>query len=92
MQQSRDIVRDARKEIADEYKKIEEARVAYDHALKASQSDGTAPPDPTNVELRSLDELQTDLADQKSSLDMTLQANAGVVEQYDKREKDVSDN
>lgn len=89
LQQSRDIVSEAREDIAEEYRKIEEARVAYDRDLEASKADGTAPPDPTNVELRSLEELQTDLANQKSTLDITLQANAGVVEQYDKRQKDV---
>ena len=60
-------------------------------ALEKSKKDGTPPPDPEGVELRSREELENELERQKAKLDLNLNTNPGVVEQYEKRKRDVSD-
>jgi hypothetical protein len=60
-------------------------------ALEKSKEDGNPPPDPEGVELRSREELENELERQRAKLDLNLNTNPGVVEQYEKRKRDVSD-
>jgi structural maintenance of chromosomes protein 5 len=77
-------------ELREEYGEIEQTRIEYDNACKKAEKDGTAPPSGEGVELRSTEELRAELETQQANLEMNLNTNPGVVEQYEKRKKDVS--
>lgn len=83
------LISDAREDLREEYQAIEDARTAYDKALLKSRKEGSTPPSMEGVELRSLNELQTALETQRTNLEMNHAANPGVVEQYEKRKRDV---
>ena len=72
-----------------EYNQIETARVEYDEALKQARDKGTPLPDPTGVELRSAETLRVDLDAQKTGLELHLNTNPGVIEQYERRQAEV---
>ncbi|KAJ6600848.1 hypothetical protein B0H10DRAFT_1738427, partial [Mycena sp. CBHHK59/15] len=68
----------------------EQARTAYDQAVQEAEKNGEDPPMPAeNVDLRTMDELQTELEKQEANLEMNTNTNPGVVEQYEKRKRDV---
>jgi hypothetical protein len=62
----------------------------YDKEVTAAEEQGRPPPPPDGVDLRSLDELQAELDTQRAALELNLNTNPGVVEQYEKRKRDVS--
>jgi len=62
----------------------------YDNALKTAEENRTTPPAQEGVDLRTADELQAELANQKAQLELNMITNPGIVEQYEKRKKDVS--
>lgn len=93
---SRKALDDSRKKIEEvddelraEYNQIETARVEYDEALKQARDKNTPPPDPTGVELRGAETLRVDLDAQKTSLELHLNTNPGVIEQYERRQAEV---
>lgn len=89
LDRSRDALNNAEPPISEEYQQIENARVEYDTALKNANERGGPMPDGTGVDLRSVDELQAELETQQANLEMNLNTNPGVVEQYEKRKRDV---
>jgi structural maintenance of chromosomes protein 5 len=77
-------------ELRAEYEVIEQTRTEYERACKVAEEEGKTPPDAKDVELRSTEELQAELETQEANLAMNLNTNPGVVEQYEKRKKEVS--
>ncbi|KAJ7692435.1 P-loop containing nucleoside triphosphate hydrolase protein [Mycena rosella] len=79
-------------EMREEYQKVESARLAHDQAVaQAAEAHAPAPEPGEKVDLRSLEELQTELEKQETSLEMNTNTNPGVVEQYEKRKHDIAD-
>ncbi len=77
-------------EVQEQYKQIEKDRVEYETAVKEAEEKGLAPPKvPDSIDMRSSEELQAELATQRAKLDITLNTNPGVIEQYEKRKRDV---
>ena len=72
-----------------EYEEIERVRGDYEQACKTAEEQGTMPPSNKGVELRTTDELYAELETQQANLAMNLNTNPGVVEQYEKRKKEV---
>jgi chromosome segregation ATPase len=87
---SREKVFGASEELREGYEKIERRRTEYEKAYNKAEQDGTTPPPSTDVELRSTEELQAELETQQANLEMNLNTNPGVVEQYEKRKKEAS--
>lgn len=86
---SRDAVDEAPDDVREEYQIIETERAEWEakekEALKTGRPlEGSSPIDP-----RSLDELQAEMDTQRANLEMNLSTNPGVVEQYEKRKRDV---
>jgi hypothetical protein len=77
-------------ELRTEYEAIEQTRTEYERACKVAEENGTTPPDSKGVELRATEELYAELETQEANLAMNLNTNPGVVEQYEKRKKEVS--
>jgi chromosome segregation ATPase len=73
-----------------EYEEIEQRRTEYEKECKKAETDGSTPPSNEGVELRSTDELRAELDTQQAKLEMNLNTNPGVVEQYEKRKKEVN--
>lgn len=91
LEHSRTVIGSLTEELQVEYKTIENARLLYEKDVAQAEETGTAPPPPgENVDLRTADELSEELNVQQANLDMNLNTNPGVVEQYEKRKRDVS--
>lgn len=91
LKESRRVINEINPDLHAEYDEIESKRTAYDKELAAAEQEGRTPPSAEDVDLRSLDELQAALETQRTNLDLNLATNPGVVEQYEKRKRDVSD-
>ncbi|KAK7023765.1 structural maintenance of chromosomes protein 5 [Favolaschia claudopus] len=90
MQTSQDMLKELQEELREEYQEQEQARTAYETIVKESQKNGQEPPPPAeNVDLRSMEELQMELEKQEANLEMNTNTNPGVVEQYEKRKRDI---
>ncbi|KAJ6450163.1 hypothetical protein C8R45DRAFT_883718 [Mycena sanguinolenta] len=90
MEESQQILLQLPEELCDEYRAQEQARDAYDKAVKAAEEVGQEPPVPgDDVDLRSRAELETELEKQEAALEMNANTNPGVVEQYEKRKRDI---
>jgi hypothetical protein len=77
-------------ELRDEYQEREQARGPYDKAVEEAVKSGEEPPAPEEgIDVRSMEELQTELEKQEANLEMNANTNPGVVEQYEKRKRDV---
>jgi chromosome segregation ATPase len=77
-------------ELRDEYQEREQARGPYDKAVEEAVKSGEEPPAPEEgIDVRSMEELQTELEKQEANLEMNVNTNPGVVEQYEKRKRDV---
>lgn len=90
LKDSREVISQMRDELQAEYKEIEDLRLAYEKDVKEAEQAGRTPPSSEGVDLRTVDELEAELEAQKAQLDITLATNPGVVEQYEKRKRDVS--
>ncbi|KAF7374118.1 Structural maintenance of chromosomes protein 5 [Mycena sanguinolenta] len=90
MEESQQILLQLPEELVEEYRVQEQARDAYDKAVKAAEEAGREPPVPgDDVDLRSRAELETELEKQEAALEMNANTNPGVVEQYEKRKRDI---
>jgi len=87
---SRQVISAITPELREQYNEIEAARMLYDKEVAAAEEEGRPPPPSDGVDLRSLDELRAELETQRAALDLNLNTNPGVVEQYEKRKRDVS--
>jgi hypothetical protein len=91
MRESVELLNNLSEELREEYSVIEARRNAYEQAVEAARRNGQDPPDPDeDVDLRTMDELQAELELQEANLEMNTNTNPGVVEQYEKRKRDVS--
>jgi hypothetical protein len=91
LDESRRVINEINSELHAEYDGIESKRTAYDKDLVAAEQEGRTPPSAEGVDLRSLEELQATLETQRANLDLNLATNPGVIEQYEKRKRDVSE-
>ena len=89
LETSRKVLAAATEEIQNEYATIEEVRLRYEKELKLAKEQKLPEPDASGVDFRTVDELQAELETQRANLDMNLNTNPGVVEEYEKRKKDV---
>ncbi|KAG5644817.1 hypothetical protein DXG03_007639 [Asterophora parasitica] len=89
MQESKDVITAADPELRKQYEAIEATRVKYEQDLLAAEQGGVTPPTAAGVDLRTMDELETELDTQRANLDLNLNTNPGVVEQYEKRKRDI---
>ena len=89
LERSRQVLAAASEEIQKEYGTIEEVRLLYEKELELAKKQGLPEPDRSGVDFRTVDELQTELETQRANLDMNLNTNPGVVEEYEKRKRDV---
>ena len=63
--------------------------MTYEKELELANRQGLPEPDASAVDFRTVDELQAELETQRANLDMNLNTNPGIVEEYEKREQDV---
>ncbi|KAF8211899.1 hypothetical protein K438DRAFT_1957699 [Mycena galopus ATCC 62051] len=90
MDRSQEILLQLPDELREEYREQEQVRVAYEKAVEAATKKGEEPPVPgDDVDLRTTDELEAELDKQKANLEMNANTNPGVVEQYEKRKRDI---
>ena len=90
LQRSRDTVAAAPDDVKDEYTALESARMEWEKEAKEAKEQGLPPPDDAHIDQRRVEELEAELEQQQAELEMNLGTNPGVVEQYEKRKRDVS--
>lgn len=90
LETSRETLDAAPADVKAEYEEIDRKRGDYDEASRHAAANGLPQPDSSGVELRTVDDLQTDLETHKVKRNMIMATNPGVVEQYEKRKRDVS--
>ncbi|EEB86791.1 hypothetical protein MPER_16119, partial [Moniliophthora perniciosa FA553] len=76
-------------ELAEIGRRIQASRKEYHRALKEAEANGTEPPSKENIDLRNYNELEMALEGQKAQLELVTKTNPGVVEQYEKRKREV---
>ncbi len=86
---SRRVLADAEPDIKEKQDVIANARLAYDRDAKKAEETGSTPPDSEGIDLRSSEELGAELERQEAQLEITLNTNPGVMEEYEKRKRDV---
>ena len=89
LERSRHDLAAASEEIQKEYAIIEEVRLVYEKNLELAKKQGLPEPDPSGVDFRTVGELQAELETQRANLDMNLNTDPGIVEEYEKRKRDV---
>ncbi|KAF9458464.1 P-loop containing nucleoside triphosphate hydrolase protein [Collybia nuda] len=89
LDESRRVIGEISDNLREEYNEIETKRTLYDKELAAAEQEGRTPPSADGVDTRSLEELQADLDTQRANLELNLNTNPGVVEQYEKRKRDI---
>lgn len=91
LDRSRNVLDEAPDEVRKEYQEMEAVRLDWDAKVKEAKAKGLPPPDPagTKVDTRTANELKAELETQQAKLDLNLHTNPGVVEQYEKRKRDV---
>lgn len=87
---SKETIADISADLREEYNEIGSKRIEYETELAAAEAEGRTPPSADGVDLRSFIELQAELETQRTNLELNLSTNPGVVEQYEKRKRDVS--
>ncbi|KAF8967457.1 P-loop containing nucleoside triphosphate hydrolase protein [Flammula alnicola] len=89
LDRSRAAVEGAEPEVVEDYKVIENVRMEWEAAVKKAEENGLPAPDDSDVDTRTVEELQAELETQRANLEMNLNTNPGVVEQYEKRKRDI---
>ncbi|KAJ7691405.1 P-loop containing nucleoside triphosphate hydrolase protein [Mycena rosella] len=90
--ESKELLSELSDEMRESYQIVESARLAHEKAVAQAEKDGVAAPEPgEKVDLRSMEELQTELEKQEANLEMNMNTNPGVVEQYEKRKRDIAE-
>jgi structural maintenance of chromosomes protein 5 len=82
---SRDVLENCDPEIREKYDELDKARVEWEQVA----GDYDVPP--SRIESRNAEQLRTDLEAKHQELEMHMQTNPGVVEQFKRREKEVID-
>ncbi|KAK0188724.1 P-loop containing nucleoside triphosphate hydrolase protein [Armillaria mellea] len=70
------------------YEDIQTARFQYEKELEEAKAAGTTPPPNEGIDLRSTEELEAEFDAQKAQLEIMLNTNPGVIEEYEKRKRD----
>ncbi|KAF8237930.1 P-loop containing nucleoside triphosphate hydrolase protein [Tricholoma matsutake] len=78
-------------ELREEYQVIENVRLQYERELNAAKENGLPLPPTEGVDLRTSEELREELETQRANLDLNLASNPGVVEQYEKRKREIAE-
>ncbi|KAK7437355.1 Structural maintenance of chromosomes protein 5 [Stygiomarasmius scandens] len=86
---SRAVINDAPQELREKWDVRERNLLEYAEAKKEAQRNGAEPPLTDGVDLRTADELEEELQTQKAKLELTMKSNPGVVEQFEKRKRDI---
>lgn len=86
----RDAIDSASDEIREQFEAKQTKREEYEVACTAAKENGTAPPSTEGVDLRSADECRAELETQEAQLELVSKTQPGVIEQYEKRKRDVS--
>ncbi|KAJ3504973.1 hypothetical protein NLJ89_g7660 [Agrocybe chaxingu] len=86
---SRHILDGVDDDVRDAFENIENPRLQYDSDLKKAMEDGTPLPSKEGIDFRTADELEAELETQRAELEMNMNTNPGVVEQYEKRKRDI---
>ncbi|KAJ7056762.1 P-loop containing nucleoside triphosphate hydrolase protein [Mycena amicta] len=91
--ESEEALNDISADIKDDYIKVEQARLEYDQALALANEQGDPPPDTDElgdlVKQRTSAELEEELETQEAKLEMNMNTNPGVVEQYERRKQEI---
>lgn len=87
---SRRAIDEAEPAIKEQHQIITNKKNQYKAELKAAEASGSTPPSSEGVDLRTSDELENELERQQAQLEITLNTNPGVMEEYEKRKRDVS--
>ena len=89
LEESRRVLNDASPEVREVYNEIEEVRLRYEAEEKEAKERGLPAPDKSVVDCRTVDELKEELATQQAKLDLTMNTNQHIVDEFEKRKKDV---
>jgi hypothetical protein len=89
LEESRRVLNEAGPEVREEYNEIEEVRLQYEREEKEAKERGLPPPDGSAVDFRTVDELKAELATQRAKLDLTMNTNQHIVDEFEKRKRDV---
>ena len=89
LEESRRVLNEASLEVREEYNEIEEVRLHYEREEKEANEKGLTPPDKSAVDFRTVDELKAELATQQARLDLTMNTNQHIVDEFEKRKRDV---
>ncbi|KAK0202992.1 hypothetical protein DFS33DRAFT_1437795, partial [Desarmillaria ectypa] len=71
------------------YEDIQNARFQYEKELKDAEAAGKTPPSDEGIDLRSTQDLEAEFDAQKAQLEIMLNTNPGVIEEYEKRKRDI---
>ncbi|PBK65782.1 P-loop containing nucleoside triphosphate hydrolase protein [Armillaria solidipes] len=71
------------------YEDIQSARFQYEKELEDAEAAGKTPPSDEGIDLRSTEELEAEFDAQKAQLEIMLNTNPGVIEEYEKRKRDI---
>ncbi|KAF5338055.1 hypothetical protein D9758_014238 [Tetrapyrgos nigripes] len=86
---SRDTLSAAGPELVAKWEERQMAWRAYFEAKAEAESNGAEVPSAEGVDLRSADELEDELQRQQAKLELTNKSNPGVVEQFERRKRDI---
>lgn len=91
-----DVAREKAEELDDEteakkrLRKMQSDLAEYDQKVKAAKQNGGPLPDTEGIELRTAAEIEEALGTLRTNLDMIISTNPGVLEEYEKRQRDES--
>ncbi|PPQ70577.1 hypothetical protein CVT24_000055 [Panaeolus cyanescens] len=89
LEESRIALAEATEQVQTEFRAIEDRRLAWEKECTEAKQAGRPLPDKTGVDLRNVEELKAEIEVQKAQLEMNLITNPGIVEQYEKRLRDI---
>ena len=89
LEESRRVLNEASAEVRELYNEIEEVRLQYEAEEKEAKEKGLPAPDKSVVDFRTVEELKEELATQQAKLDLTMNTNQHIVDEFEKRKKDV---
>ncbi|KAF7432634.1 Structural maintenance of chromosomes protein 5 [Pleurotus ostreatus] len=79
----------ANPEIYEEFNEIGRIRMEWDQEVKEANDAGRTPPPGDHIEQRSAEQLEADLEEQRNRLELNLNTNPGVIEQYERRKQEI---
>ncbi|PFH50400.1 hypothetical protein AMATHDRAFT_61100 [Amanita thiersii Skay4041] len=94
LEHSRQVIAGVTGDLKEEYETNMTVRIEYDRAVDAAEAAAKegrhmTPPSAEGVDVRSLEELQEEMENQKAKLELNLNTNPGIVEQYERRKAEI---